>query len=138
MTNTLTNDLLEIKPLVNINIIEETLTRMGIAHIHNKVLYQSAHIYEQFGSYYLMHFKQLFVIGHTKNGMPGYGNVSVEDIQRRNTIALYLKNWNMIEIISPINFDNRAPKLFVLPHQNKDEWTLVKKYHVANLKPIEA
>lgn len=67
---TKTNKLLEVKLLVKPNIVEETLTRMGIPDNKNKILYQSCHLLKQFDTYYLCHFKQLFVLGRGKDGFP--------------------------------------------------------------------
>ena len=89
--NTMTNKLLEVKLLVEPSIIEETLTRMGIPDNKNKILYQSCHLLKHFGTYYIGHFKQLFILGRGKDGFPGFGNVSLEDIERRNSIAFCLR-----------------------------------------------
>ena len=82
MINQSTNKLLEVRLKVDEWIIEETLTRMGIPDIKNKVLYQSCHLLKHFGSYYIAHFKQLFVLGRGKDGYPGFGNVSLEWMSR--------------------------------------------------------
>ena len=95
-----TNKLLEVKPLVDISIIRETLTRIGIVDKKQKKIYQSCHLIEQFDTFYLAHFKQLFVMSRSKNSFPGFGNVSMEDIDRRNSIAFLLAKWNMIKIIN--------------------------------------
>lgn len=127
------NRLLEIKIKVDPKIIEETLTRMGIPDIKNKVLYQSCHLLKQFDTYYLGHFKQLFVLSRGKDGFPGFGNVSQEDIERRNSIAFCLVKWNMIEIVNPEEIADHTTRIFVLPHKEKNGWQLVKKFNVNNL-----
>ena len=63
---------------------------------------------KHFGSYYIGHFKQLFVLGRSKDGFPGFGNVSMEDIERRNSIAYCLQKWNMIEVINPEDIDMKT------------------------------
>ena len=93
-----TNKLLEVKLLVDPNVIKETLSRMGIVDKKNKIIYQSCHLLKQFDTYYLVHFKQLFTLTPSKNGYRGFGNVSLEDIERRNSIALWLIKWHMISI----------------------------------------
>lgn len=47
----LANNLLEVKLLMDAAVVEETLSRMGIADTKNKILYQSCHL--------LKHFRQL-------------------------------------------------------------------------------
>ena len=93
-----TNKLLEIKLLVDPNIVKETLSRIGIIDKKEKIIYQSCHLLKQFDTYYLVHFKQLFTMSTGKNGYHGFGNVSLEDIERRNSIAFLLIKWNMISI----------------------------------------
>lgn len=56
-----TNKLLEVKLLVDKWVIEETLSRIGIVDYKKKIIYQSCHLFEQFGTYYLAHFKQLLL-----------------------------------------------------------------------------
>ena len=132
--NTMTNKLLEVKLLVEPSIIEETLTRMGIPDNKNKILYQSCHLLKHFGTYYIGHFKQLFILGRGKDGFPGFGNVSLEDIERRNSIAFCLQKWNMIEIVKPEEITEHNVRIFVLPHKEKHNWQLVKKFNVKNLE----
>lgn len=134
--NVQTNKLLEVKLLVEPSIIEETLTRMGIPDNKNKILYQSCHLLKQFDTYYLGHFKQLFVLGRGKDGFPGFGNVSMEDIERRNSIAFCLQKWNMIEVIEPSEIAEHNVRIFVLPHSEKYKWQLIKKFNVKNLENV--
>lgn len=131
-----TNKLLEVKLKVDPSIIEETLTRMGIPDNKNKILYQSCHLLKQFDSYYIVHFKQLFVLGRGKDGFPGFGNVSIEDIERRNSIAYCLQKWNMIDIIEETEIEDHNVRIFVLPFKEKHQWQLVKKFNVKNLENI--
>lgn len=128
-----TNKLLEVKPLVDINIIRETLTRIGIVDKKEKKIYQSCHLIEQFDTFYLAHFKQLFVMSRSKNGFPGFGNVSMEDIVRRNKIALLLVEWNMIKIIKPEEIDPHNTKVDVVSHKDAEEYTKIRKFNINNL-----
>jgi hypothetical protein len=109
---------------------------MGIPDTKNKILYQSCHLLKHFGSYYIGHFKQLFVLGRGKDGFPGFGNVSMEDIERRNSIAFCLQKWNMIEIIDPTQIEEHNVRIFVLPHKEKHNWQLIKKFNVKNLEGV--
>ena len=134
--NMKTNKLLEVKLLVEPSIVEETLTRMGIPDNKNKILYQSCHLLKQFDTYYIGAFKQLFVLGRGKDGFPGFGNVSMEDIERRNSIAFCLQKWNMITVINPEEIEEHNVRIFVLPHAEKYKWQLIKKFNVKNLENI--
>ena len=54
------------------------------------------------------------------------------DIQRRNTIAILLQDWNLIDIVEKTNVENKAPlsQIKVLPFKEKKEWTLSAKYNI--------
>jgi len=128
-----TNKLLEVKPLVDISIIRETLTRIGIVDKKQKKIYQSCHLIEQFDTFYLAHFKQLFVMSRSKNGFPGFGNVSMEDIDRRNSIAFLLAKWNMIKIIKPEEIDPHNTRVDVVSHKDAGGYTKIRKFNINNL-----
>ena len=61
--------------------IRETLSRIGIASKRDKTLYQSCHILHKQGKYYIVHFKELFML----DGKPS--DFSETDVARRNAIA---------------------------------------------------
>ena len=67
--------------------VRETLTRIGVASRKDKTLYQSCHILHKQGKYYITHFKELFALDGKKS------TLVENDIQRRNTIALLLQDW---------------------------------------------
>ena len=54
------------------------------------------------------------------------------DIQRRNTIALLLQDWNLIDVVEKSKVENKAPlsQIKVLPFKEKKEWTLNAKYNI--------
>jgi hypothetical protein len=54
------------------------------------------------------------------------------DIQRRNTIAILLQDWNLIEIVKPNEAEDKAPlsQIKVLPFKEKKEWNLSAKYNI--------
>ena len=129
------NDLLSISLLVDERVLVETLSRMGIPEIKHKKLYQTCHLFKQFNNMYLAHFKQLFKFATAKNGLPGFGNVSQEDLMRRDAIAIRLRNWKLINILNPeiMSMSNTGCKIFCVPHTNKSEWTFIQKINVNNL-----
>ena len=74
--------------------VRETLTRIGVASRKDKTLFQSCHILHKQGKYYITHFKELFALDG-KNS-----TLTENDIQRRNTIALLLQDWNLIDVVN--------------------------------------
>ena len=113
--------------------VRETLTRIGVASRKDKTLFQSCHILHKQGKYYITHFKELFALDG-KNS-----TLTVNDIQRRNTISLLLQDWNLIEVVQPTLVENKAPlsQIKVLPFKEKNEWTLVAKYNIGK-KPEDS
>jgi hypothetical protein len=111
--------------------IRETLTRIGVASRKDKTLYQSCHILHKQGKYYITHFKELFALDGKKS------TLVENDVQRRNTIALLLQDWNLIDIVTTAQVENKAPlsQIKVLPFKEKNEWNLTAKYNIG--KKIE-
>jgi len=111
--------------------VRETLTRIGVASRKDKTLYQSCHILHKQGRYFITHFKELFALDGKK------ATLVENDIQRRNTIAILLQDWNLIDIVKPEEAENKAPlsQIKVLPFKEKKEWTLSAKYNIG--KKIE-
>ena len=112
--------------------VRETLTRIGVASRKDKTLFQSCHILHKQGIYFITHFKELFALDGKKS------TLVENDIQRRNTIALLLQDWNLIDIVDKSKVENKAPlsQIKVLPFKEKKEWTLNAKYNIGN-KPTE-
>ena len=128
-----TNKLLEVKLLVDPNVIKETLSRMGIVDKKNKIIYQSCHLLRQFDTYYLVHFKQLFTLTPSKNGYRGFGNVSLEDIERRNSIALWLIKWHMISIDDMNEIIPHRTKFDIVSHNDAVNYKKVRKFNINNI-----
>ena len=128
-----TNKLLEIKLLVDPNVIKETLSRMGIVDKKNKIIYQSCHLLKQFDTYYLVHFKRLFTLTPSKNGYRGFGNVSLEDIERRNSIALWLIKWHMISIDDMNEIIPHRTKFDIVSHNDAVNYKKVRKFNINNI-----
>ena len=113
--------------------VRETLTRIGVASRKDKTLFQSCHILHKQGKYYITHFKELFALDG-KNS-----TLTENDIQRRNTIALLLQDWNLIDVVNTTLVENKAPlsQIKVLPFKEKNEWNLVAKYNIGK-KPEDS
>lgn len=107
--------------------IKETLTRIGVSSKKEKKLYQSCHILHKKGKYYIVHFKELFLLDGLKS------DITEIDIGRRNTIAKLLEEWGLLRvadkdkmnaILTPLN------QIKIIPHKEKGEWELTPKYHI--------
>ena len=104
--------------------VRETLSRIGVASRKERKLYQSCHILHKQGRYFIVHFKELFAL----DGKPT--NISINDLERRNTIAGLLADWELVEILG--NNEPKAPlsQIKVLSYKEKDEWILETKYNI--------
>ena len=113
--------------------VRETLTRIGVASRKDKTLFQSCHILHKQGKYYITHFKELFALDGKKS------TLTENDIQRRNTIAVLLQDWSLIEINDKTKAENKAPlsQIKVLPFKEKKEWTLATKYNIGKKNVTE-
>lgn len=115
--------------------VAETLTRIGMANRSKKTLWQSCHILQKKGRYYIVHFLELFALDGKRN------YISTNDLLRRNTIAQMLEKWNLLEIISEDYEYVKAedqPNFYVIPYSAKSEWELISKYSVGNPRNREA
>ena len=110
--------------------VRETLSRIGVASRKERKLYQSCHILHKQGRYFIVHFKELFAL----DGKPT--NISINDLERRNTIAGLLEDWDLVEIIG--SSEQRAPlsQIKVLSSRGKDDWILETKYNIGK-KQVE-
>ena len=106
--------------------VRETLTRIGVASRKDKTLFQSCHILHKQGKYYIVHFKELFALDGKK------ATLTENDIQRRNTIAVLLADWNLISIVKKEAAENKAPlsQIKVLQFKEKKEWILSAEYNI--------
>ena len=110
--------------------IRETLTRIGVASRKDQKLYQSCHILHKQGRYFIVHFKELFLL----DGKPS--NLIENDIQRRNTITTLLSDWGLVSMLNPSQAKDTAPlrQIKVIPFKEKSEWELCPKYNIGNTK----
>ena len=113
--------------------IRETLTRIGVASRKDQKLYQSCHILHKQGRYFIVHFKELFLL----DGKPS--NLLENDLQRRNTIATLLADWGLITLVDPSSAQDIAPlrQIKVIPFKEKSQWELCPKYNIGNTQTKE-
>ena len=111
--------------------VRETLTRIGVAsRKSSNKLYQSCHILHKQGRYFIVHFKELFLL----DGKPS--NLNVNDLQRRNTIATLLSDWGLVTIVNAEQAKDKAPlrQIKIIPYRDKGNWELLPKYNIGNTK----
>lgn len=107
--------------------IRETLTRIGIANNSKKELYQSCHILQKQGKYFIVHFKELLKLDGRKV------DISEEDIQRRDSIANLLESWELCDIIEGQKLNLPEEHNFrVISFKQKEDWKLIHKYRIGN------
>ena len=127
--------MLDIKELIEVKLIEpddflkvkETLTRIGVASKKDKTLYQSCHILHKQGKYYVVHFKQMFLLDGKKS------DFSDDDKARLNTIANLLHEWELLDLVDENKSKSPVAALSqvkILTHKEKADWKLVTKYTV--------
>ena len=108
----------------------ETLTRIGVASRSEQKLYQSCHILHKQGKYYIVHFKELFLLDGK------HSDFSENDAQRRNRITKLLSDWGLVDIVNEeqINDLCSMSQIKILPHKEKADWELIPKYSIGSKK----
>ena len=108
--------------------VRETLTRMGVASNKNNVLFQSCHILHKQGRYFIVHFKELFLLDDKAS------NLLEGDLNRRNTIITLLSDWGLVEIVEEDAVGEMAPLslIKIISHKDKANWELCPKYNIGN------
>lgn len=108
--------------------VKETLTRIGVASRKEQKLFQSCHILHKQGRYFIVHFKELFMLDGKKS------NLELGDVQRRNTIATLLQDWGLVDITVKSAAKDCAPMrtIKIISFKDKHNWELCPKYNIGN------
>ena len=108
--------------------VRETLTRIGVASRKEKKLFQSCHILHKQGRYFIVHFKELFLLDGKK------ANLEDTDLARRNTIATLMSDWGLVDIQDTTSAKPLAPlrQIKIIPFKEKNQWELCPKYNIGN------
>jgi hypothetical protein len=106
--------------------VRETLTRIGVASRKEKKLFQSCHILHKQGRYFIVHFKELFLLDGKKS------NLEEGDVARRNTIATLMSDWGLVTIQDENKVQPLSPlrQIKIIPFKDKQEWELCPKYNI--------
>jgi hypothetical protein len=110
--------------------VRETLTRIGVASRSENKLYQSCHILHKQGKYYIVHFKELFLLDGKES------NFSDNDMQRRNKITKLLSEWGLLVVVDETKLEDSSSisQIKIIPHREKNEWELIPKYSIGSKK----
>jgi hypothetical protein len=108
--------------------VRETLTRIGVASRKDNTLFQSCHILHKQGRYFIVHFKELFLLDGKKS------NLEENDVARRNTIATLMSDWGLLSIDDKEKAQPLAPlrQIKIIPFKEKNNWILQPKYNIGN------
>jgi hypothetical protein len=104
--------------------VKETLTRIGLPGKRTDgrpVLWQTAHVLQKRGHYFICHFKQLFQLdGRTET------EFTDEDEDRLEFIVCLLEEWGLVKSV----FEIQKPRVnvMIIPHSDKHAWDLKSKY----------
>ena len=108
--------------------VRETLTRIGVASRKDNKLYQSCHILHKQGRYFIVHFKELFLLDGKKS------NLEENDVARRNTIATLMSDWGLLSVDNRDKLQPIAPlrQIKIISFKDNDQWELCPKYNIGN------
>lgn len=110
--------------------VKETLTRIGIVSRRfgdeKPTLWQSCHILHKKGRYFIVHFKQLFLL----DGRVEKTKISKEDLDRTTLIANMLEQWGLVKNKKPLPDFDPTVRVVVIPFKEKTKWNLRSKYNI--------
>lgn len=134
----------QLKDVADFLRVKETLTRLGISSLGKDggkpKLFQTCHILQKKGKYYLVHFKELLLLDGKEV------NLTWSDLQRRAYIIDLLATWELIDyaqedddrIFSEVDETGEGivqnVSLKILPYAEKENWELVAKYSIGSHK----
>lgn len=104
------------------NLVRETLNRIGVVDRQKKVIYPSVYLHEVEGKFFLIHFKEWFLI----NRDDSFDNVSDEDKNRVAYVAMMLFKWGIVEPVPVLN-PKKDSKLSVIKSIDLKEYTIKHK-----------
>jgi hypothetical protein len=112
--------------------VRETLTRIGVASRTENKLYQSCHILHKQGRYFIVSFKELFLLDGKSS------DLSENDIHRRNRITKLLSDWGLVQIVHPDRVEEMVPmsQIKIIPFKDKENWILESKYSIGSKRKV--
>lgn len=109
--------------------LKETLTRIGFPAYSDDenekpTLWQTVHVFHSMGKYYLVHFKQMFLLdGKVKSTV-----VTDMDRQRLWSISFLINKWGLAKVKSEI--PQTSVRVKIVPFSEKNDWQLKCKYTI--------
>lgn len=115
--------------------VRETLTRIGISsRSQDRVLFQTCHILQKRGLFYIVHFKNLFILDGKEN------TLTSGDVARQNKIIHLLVQWGLVKVKDPSQIDDPVCSLAnirIVKHSEKDKWQFCSKYALGGKAKVE-
>jgi hypothetical protein len=110
--------------------VKETLSRIGVASKKQQKLFQTAHILHKRGRYFIVHFKELFILDNKDS------NISLSDIERRNAIANLLDDWGLLKVVKKplVNMNAVLAQIKIVSYKDKCNWEFCPKYTIGQKK----
>ena len=111
--------------------VRETLTRIGLPSKKNgeQTLWQTCHVFHKQGRYYIVHFKQLFLL----DGRTDVTDFTEVDEDRLEYIVNLLEQWGLIR--SQVEVDSTIESnVMIIPYRDKQKWSLRVKYSLGNVE----
>lgn len=136
-TQQLLKTFIEIEPLNTLQFknVYLTLRRIGMparkdAKSGKRSLIQSCHVLHKQGKYYIVHFKQMFLL----DGRQSQTDYNEGDLLRTETIAALLENWGLITLKSQLTTDSneRGVDFIIISKSETPLWHLKSKYSIGN------
>ncbi len=128
------------EPVDNFLKVKETLTRIGAPAYDResadrpRILWQSCHILHKRQRYYIVHYKQLFLL----DGKQDRTDLTDHDLGRLNTIVRLLTQWGLVEVVDPSRILTPPPvpvdSIKIIPYRDKHQWSLRAKYEIGKRK----
>lgn len=132
----LLNSFIEIEPLNKDQFLKvrETLTRIGLPSKRDNLqtLWQTCHVFHKQGRYYIVHFKQLFLL----DGRTDVTDFTEEDEDRLEFIANLLEQWGLVVPMVEINAQIET-NVMIIPYREKGNWSLKQKYTLGNADTVK-
>ena len=120
-----------IELLKDVAVVVETLERLGVGVIKSKTLYPSCYLMKYKSDFKIMHFKEMLALDGNEV------NLSVEDLQRRDSIIQLLNKWKLVRVVDQKYLkDFETVFIYILKHELKSEWVINHKYR-KNFKIVE-
>lgn len=122
-------ELIEIEPLDRRDFlrVRETLTRMGILSVSTGTLWQSCHLLHKRQRYFIVHFKQMFVL----DGKLDPDDIGDEDLDRVEKVACMLVDWGLVKAKTELDRGAQAA-LNIVPKREVSKYKLKSKYTIGN------